>query len=48
MPPQPKHLCIGVLVSITVQLLDLSPIDFFGILSPSYLLTCGLPAPIAT
>jgi transcriptional regulator GlxA family with amidase domain len=44
-PPQ-KVLRIGVFLAAEVQLLDLSPIDLFAMLSPSYLETCKLPAPL--
>lgn len=39
----PKHLHIGVFVPGTVQLLDLSPIDLLGMMSPEYLRACQLP-----
>jgi transcriptional regulator GlxA family with amidase domain len=42
----PKHLRIGVFIPKTVQLLDLSPIDLFGMLDPTYLRACNLPAPL--
>jgi hypothetical protein len=38
-----KHLKIGVFVPDAVQLLDLSPIDLFGMTTPWYLQACGLP-----
>ena len=37
---------IGVLLLPDVQLLDASPIDLFGMLTPSYLTACSLPQPI--
>ncbi|KAK4500166.1 hypothetical protein PRZ48_008352 [Zasmidium cellare] len=37
---------IGVLIQPSPQLLDLSSIDLFGMLSKSYLDTCPLPAPL--
>jgi DJ-1/PfpI family len=40
------ELRIGVFVPRTVQLLDLSPIDLFGMISPEYLRACQLPAPL--
>jgi hypothetical protein len=42
----PKHLNIGVFIPGTVQLLDLSPIDLFGMLDPVYLQACKLPSPL--
>lgn len=42
----PRHFRIGVFVPSKVQLLDLSPIDLFGMLDPQYLTECQLPAPI--
>jgi putative intracellular protease/amidase len=44
--PAAKHLRIGVYVPSHVQLLDLSPIDLFGMLDPAYLTACQLPAPL--
>jgi hypothetical protein len=41
-----KKLRIGVFVPQSVQLLDLSPIDLFSMLSPEYLRACQLPAPL--
>jgi transcriptional regulator GlxA family with amidase domain len=37
---------IGVLLIGTVQLLDVSPIDLFGMLTKEYLQACRLPAPL--
>lgn len=37
---------ITVLLFPSTQLLDLSPIDLFGMLHPSYLSTCALPSPL--
>ncbi|KAE9381703.1 PfpI endopeptidase-like protein [Stipitochalara longipes BDJ] len=45
MPPN-TELRIGVFIPSEAQLLDLSPIDLFGMLSPEYLRACTLPAPI--
>jgi putative intracellular protease/amidase len=42
----PKHIHIGVFIPKTVQLLDLSPIDLFGMISPEYLRACQLPEPL--
>jgi len=42
----PKPLRIGVLIHAPVQLLDLSPIDLFSMLTPDYLQACTLPAPL--
>jgi hypothetical protein len=42
----PKHLRIGVFIPKGCQLLDMSPIDLFGMLSPKYLEACFLPAPL--
>lgn len=42
----PKHIHIGVFIPKTVQLLDLSPIDLFGMISPEYLRVCQLPGPL--
>ena len=48
--PKPTPFTIGVLLIPPTQLLDLSPIDLFGMLTPSYLEACqrgaGLPAPL--
>lgn len=45
-----KPFTIGVLILPSTQLLDLSPIDLFGMLTPSYLQDChrgaGLPLPL--
>jgi putative intracellular protease/amidase len=41
-----KELRIGVFIPVGAQLLDLSPIDLFGMLSPEYLQACTLPTPI--
>ncbi|KAE8452154.1 hypothetical protein EG329_001621 [Mollisiaceae sp. DMI_Dod_QoI] len=41
-----EHLHIGVFIPQTVQLLDLSPIDLFGMLNPEYLRACQLPEPL--
>jgi hypothetical protein len=43
---EPKPLRIGVLIHAPVQLLDLSPIDLFGMLTQDYLQACNLPAPL--
>ncbi|KAF4635489.1 hypothetical protein G7Y89_g2596 [Cudoniella acicularis] len=40
-----KKLRIGVYIPYEAQLLDLSPIDLFGMLDPKYLTTCELPGP---
>lgn len=45
MTPKPTTR-IGVLLIDTVQLLDVSSIDLFGMLSPSYLSVSGLPGPL--
>jgi transcriptional regulator GlxA family with amidase domain len=37
---------VGVLVIPPTQLLDISSVDLFGMLSPSYLAACKLPAPL--
>ncbi|KAF7887217.1 uncharacterized protein EAF02_003864 [Botrytis sinoallii] len=42
----PKHLRIGVFIPAGCQLLDMSGIDIFSVLSPEYLSACGLPAPL--
>ena len=44
--PTEKHLRIGAYIPAGVQLLDLSPIDLFGMLDPVYLAACQLPAPL--
>jgi transcriptional regulator GlxA family with amidase domain len=41
-----KSLRIGVLILPPSQLLDVSPIDLFGMLTREYLEACRLPAPI--
>ena len=38
-----KKLRIGVFIPSTAQLLDMSPIDIFGMLDPAYLTACQLP-----
>ncbi|KAK0119028.1 hypothetical protein ONS96_012097 [Cadophora gregata f. sp. sojae] len=43
---KPGKLRIGVFVPVGAQLLDLSPIDLFAMLSPKYLTACTLPAPL--
>ncbi|CAG8950482.1 hypothetical protein HYFRA_00006978 [Hymenoscyphus fraxineus] len=45
-PQKSKHLRIGVFIPGPVQLLDLSSIDLFAMLSPTYLSACTLPTPI--
>lgn len=45
MAPQ-KSLRIGVFIPSGAQLLDLSPIDLFGMLQPVYLAACKLPSPL--
>ncbi|PVH88340.1 PfpI endopeptidase-like protein [Cadophora sp. DSE1049] len=40
------ELRIGVFVPVGAQLLDLSPIDLFAMLSSEYLTACTLPAPL--
>lgn len=40
------ELRIGVFVPVGAQLLDISPIDLFAMLSPQYLTACTLPAPL--
>ncbi|KAF7944533.1 uncharacterized protein EAE97_005166 [Botrytis byssoidea] len=42
----PKHLRIGVFNPAGCQLLDMSGIDIFFMLSPEYLSECGLPPPL--
>jgi putative intracellular protease/amidase len=44
--PTEKHLRIGAYMPSTIQLLDLSPIDLFGMLDPVYLTACQLPTPL--
>ena len=41
-----NSLRVGILLIPPVQLLDASSIDAFGMLTPSYLAACGLPAPL--
>lgn len=41
-----KPLRIGVLITSTIQLLDLAAIDLFSMLSPSYLKACNMPPSI--
>ncbi|TAQ88219.1 Peptidylprolyl isomerase [Chlorociboria aeruginascens] len=41
-----QHLRIGVFIPNGAQLLDLSPVDLFGMLSSAYLTACQLPAPL--
>jgi transcriptional regulator GlxA family with amidase domain len=41
-----KSIRIGVFIPAGAQLLDVSPIDLFGMLSPEYLRACMLPAPL--
>jgi putative intracellular protease/amidase len=43
---QTKPLRIGVLIHAPVQLLDVSAIDLFGMLTRDYLAACKLPSPI--
>ena len=42
----PKPVRIGVLVVPPIQLLDLSPVDLFDMLTKEYLQACNLPAPL--
>ena len=42
-PQAPEKLHVGMLLLDSVQLLDTSPIDLFGMLTPNYLQACGLP-----
>jgi transcriptional regulator GlxA family with amidase domain len=42
----PKQFRIGVLMSGSVQLLDTSPVDLFGMMHTAYLKACNLPKPI--
>ncbi|EXJ76856.1 hypothetical protein A1O3_10501 [Capronia epimyces CBS 606.96] len=44
--PKATSLRVGVLLIPPVQLLDASAIDVFGMLSPDYLTSCGLPQPL--
>ncbi|KAG9790336.1 hypothetical protein KCU88_g1350, partial [Aureobasidium melanogenum] len=44
--PKATSLRVGVLLIPPVQLLDASPIDLFGMLTPTYLQSCGLPQPL--
>lgn len=44
LPPSPLR--VAVLLLAPVQLLDVSPIDLFGMLTKEYLTACGLPAPL--
>ena len=37
---------VGVLIIPPIQLLDLSPVDLFGMLTKEYLEACRLPAPL--
>lgn len=50
LPSTTKPFSIGVILLPPTQLLDLSPIDLFGMLTPSYLMDChrgaGLPMPL--
>jgi putative intracellular protease/amidase len=41
-----KRLRIGVFIPGGAQLLDMSPVDLFGMLSPDYLRACQLPGPL--
>ncbi|RDL34533.1 PfpI endopeptidase-like protein [Venustampulla echinocandica] len=41
-----KQLRIGVFIPASVQLLDLSGIDLFDMITPEYLKLCGLPPPL--
>jgi transcriptional regulator GlxA family with amidase domain len=45
MAPQPT-LRVGVFIPYGAQFLDVSPIDIIGMLDPSYLQACKLPAPL--
>lgn len=42
----PRPVRIGVLVVPPIQLLDLSPVDLFDMLTKEYLQACNLPAPL--
>jgi len=42
----PKHLRIGVFVPKGCQLLDMSPVDLFGMLALDYMRACTLPTPL--
>lgn len=44
--PNPSRLRIGVFIPNGAQLLDVTPIDLFGMLSPTYLEVTPLPAPL--
>ena len=44
----PTHLNVGVLLVDTIQLLDVAPVDLFGILSDSYLISRKLPDSISS
>jgi hypothetical protein len=46
--PTPTPLRIGVLLLPAVQLLDLSPIDLFAMLTKDYLCACNLPTPLVS
>ena len=41
-----KFFRVGVLLTSPVQLLDLAPVDLFGMLHRDYLETCKMPKPI--
>lgn len=43
-----KHLRIGVFIPVGVQLLDISGVDIINMITPEYLETCGLPAPVVS
>lgn len=43
-----KKLRIGVFIPAGAQLLDMSPIDLFGMLDPAYLTACQLPSSLTT
>jgi transcriptional regulator GlxA family with amidase domain len=43
-----KRLRIGVFIPGGSQLLDMSSVDLFGMLSPDYLRACQLPGPLVT
>jgi putative intracellular protease/amidase len=43
---KPTPLRVGVLIHAPIQLLDLSPIDLFGMLTKDYLQACRLPSPL--
>ncbi len=42
----PNSMQVGVLLTSAVQLLDVSPVDLFGMLTKEYLTACKLPAPL--